>query len=95
MTALYSNSPEYRVYKDIILQNKTRKTLFDKDSKTGFFLFKNSTIKRTLRNFKHRNIRKFQEFQIKNKNCQKIIQFFLLNTSKYLRQMLELSNGPG
>ena len=63
MTALYSNGPEFRAPKDILLQYKTSKTFFNKDSKTGFKEFFNN--KKYFKILKHRNIRKFQEFQLK------------------------------
>ena len=66
-------------------------------TKTVKLVFK-EFYKKYFKILKHRNIRKFQEFQIKNKKFRIVkklkhywlkIQFFLLNTPKYLRQMLE------
>ena len=45
MTALYSNGPEFRAPKDILLQYKTSKTLLNKDSKTGFTILRIKKIK--------------------------------------------------
>ena len=45
MTVLYFNGPEFRAPKDILLQYKTSKTLFNRDSKTGFKEFFNKNFK--------------------------------------------------
>ena len=45
MTALYSNGPEFKAPKDILLQYKTSKTLLNKDSKTGFTILRIKKIR--------------------------------------------------
>ena len=63
MTALYSNGPEFRAPKDILLQYKTSKTLFNKDSKTGFKEFFNNK-----KNFQNFETQKYQKIlRIKKK----------------------------